>query len=141
MTAPDRSGITDFPLAPTGPSTHETLLELGQRFSPLLRIEPDLPPRPNMRGALDDVARLLLDQLVGKIISQHLWQICHKTDFAVVLVLLEKQPAIRYPMAGGQLCISTDLRHTHLAERQCVDDEIELLVHCIGHVIRDKPQP
>jgi len=25
MTAPDRSGITDFPLAPTGPSTHETL--------------------------------------------------------------------------------------------------------------------
>src|SRR4051794_40957178 len=25
MTAPDRSGITDFPLAPTGPSTHESL--------------------------------------------------------------------------------------------------------------------
>src|SRR6266498_4773902 len=25
MTAPDRSGITDFSLAPTGPSTHEAL--------------------------------------------------------------------------------------------------------------------
>jgi len=25
MTAPDRSGITNFPLAPKGPSTHESL--------------------------------------------------------------------------------------------------------------------
>jgi hypothetical protein len=103
-------------------------------------IEPGLPPRPDMRRALDDVARLLLNQLVGKIISQHLWHIFGKADFAVVLVLLEKQPAIRYLMPGDQLCISTDLRHAHFAKRQCVDDEIELLVHRIGHVIRDKPQ-
>ena len=31
MTAPDRSGITDFPLAPKGPSTHETLPVGGSR--------------------------------------------------------------------------------------------------------------